>query len=135
MKAEDLIREPDSMVLALSVHNMNLANKQLEEAEIVYQAARKRYHEIADEAALAREHWRAINNDRLRDDISYCRQKVSQHAGSIMVMRADSKAVVWLNGYVGDGNHRYVMLSRDQAKRGFYGNSWEYNDVTWYEVE
>ena len=56
MKAEEMIREPDSMVLTLAAHNMNLANKQLEEAEIAYQAARKRYHEIADEAALAREH-------------------------------------------------------------------------------
>lgn len=133
MKAEDLIREPDSMVLALSVHNMNLANKQLEEAEIAYQAARKRYHEIADEAALARERWRAINNDRLRDDISYCRQKVSQHAGSIMVMRADKKAVVWLNGYTEYDGRRYVMLSRETA--GKYGDSWHYNGWSWDEVE
>lgn len=135
MRAEEFINEPDSMALALAVQNMNLADKQLEEADVVYQAVRKHYHEIADEAALAREHWRAVNNDSLRDSITYCRQTVALHAGSIMIMRCDSKAVIWLNGYVGDGNYRQVQLSREVAKRDFYGNSWEYNGVIWYEVE
>ena len=133
MKAEDLIREPDSMALALAVHNMNLANKQLEEAEIVYQAARKRYHEIADEAALAREHWRAVNNDRLRDDISHCRLMLQNRPGSIIVMRADKKAVVWLDSHMLLKGRRYVMFSRETASK--YGDSWEYDGWAWDEVE
>ena len=49
-----------------------------------------------------------------------------------MVMRADGKAVIWLNGYAHDGGC-YVTLSLETASK--YGDSWEYDGWTWDEVE
>jgi hypothetical protein len=135
MKAEDRIKPPDVADLEAATAKMNLQYKLLEQAETAYQATRTLYNQLADQAALAREHWRAVNNDRLKDDIAYCRQKVAQHAGATMIMRNDGKFVSWLNGYTEYEGRRYIMLSRETAGRGYSDNTWEYNGWIWHEVE